>query len=243
MAESLEQYIARIKKEHDERVRQHKGTLNFFLEQIRELAGRAVSAKKRDEKLDESAKAAVKAHEYGEKITPARARTFVANNAVVETNTTITRQYYGRMLFYMYDPKLKQKLPYWDRFPLIFVISVKNNSCLGINLHYLPPVERARLLYNLMTLANSKNLDDGTKLLMTYRLLVSSAKFRYFKPCIKRYLLNHIQSQVMVIDPKKWQEVVFLPLAGFQKQDEYEIWTDSINILKAQVFRQGGKIQ
>lgn len=235
MAETLEQYIARIKAEHEQSTSSHKGTLDFFLSQIRELAAKAVPGKEatKDE-LKDSAAAAKKAEAAAKEISPGVARATVANTNILETNTTVTRQYYGRMLFFQYEAKLKMKLPYWDRFPLVFVISVKGDSFLAINLHYLPPVERAKLLFNLMTLANSEKLDHQTKLIMTYKLLSTSAKFRYFKPCIKRYLFGHLRSQVMLVDPKKWQEMIFMPLANFMKSSEYEVWEDSIKKIRNQ---------
>ena len=235
MAETIEEYISRMKSEHDARTQQGKGTLDFFLSQVRELAAKAVPNRTDNkEELKASALAAKKADVAGKEVSPGRARTDVANNNVLETNTTVTRAYYGRMLFFSYDAKTKMKLPYWDRYPLMFVISVKGDSCLGINLHYLPPVERATLLYNLMTLANSEKLDHQTKLVMTYKLLSGSSKFRFFKPCIKRYLFGHIRSRVMVIDPKAWNQVIFMPLANFMKATEYQVWNDSLNKIKKQ---------
>ena len=44
----------------------------------------------------------------------------------------------GRMYMFFYDPKTKAKMPYYDRMPLIFPISVLDTSFLGLNLHYLP---------------------------------------------------------------------------------------------------------
>ena len=229
--ETLNQYINRLKSEHAERTRQHKSTLSFFLKEIRELADQAMPDKEgqdTQEKLLESSVAAEKAAVAGQQITPGRARSQVANTFAIETNSTFTKNYLGKMLFFQYDAKHKKTLPYWDKYPIAFLISTEGNSGLGINLHYLPPVERAKLLYNLMTLANTDKLDPQTKLLYTYKLLANSAKFREFKPCIKRYLFGHIRSRVMVIDATKWTEVVFLPLAEFQKMDEYQVWQDSI---------------
>ena len=43
----------------------------------------------------------------------------------------------GRMSMFIYDPKLKDKLPYYDTFPLVLPIETYSNGFLGINLHYL----------------------------------------------------------------------------------------------------------
>ena len=60
----------------------------------------------------------------------------------------------GNMYLFSYDPKTKETLPYYDRFPLIIpfrpsVVSGKAGSgpgFYGLNLHYIPPRLRARLM-------------------------------------------------------------------------------------------------
>ena len=49
----------------------------------------------------------------------------------------------GRMFMYFYDPKHKKTLPYYDRFPLIFMVEKAEGGFYGLNLHYLPPKQRA----------------------------------------------------------------------------------------------------
>ena len=41
----------------------------------------------------------------------------------------------GRMYFFYYDAKNKDKLPQWDRFPLVLPIERYGNGFLGLNLH------------------------------------------------------------------------------------------------------------
>ena len=45
-----------------------------------------------------------------------------------------------------YDAKHKATLPYYDGFPLILMLGPAKGGFMGLNLHYLPPVVRARLL-------------------------------------------------------------------------------------------------
>ena len=63
---------------------------------------------------------------------------------------------------------------------------------------------------------------------MSYKLLANAAKFKYFKPCIKRYLFSHIESQMIKIDVKEWDLALFMPLSRFQKARERKVWDDSI---------------
>lgn len=54
--------------------------------------------------------------------------------------------YFGRMNFFLYDAKYKDKLPYWDRFPLVLPLEETNNGFIGLNFHYLSIPMRLKLL-------------------------------------------------------------------------------------------------
>ena len=56
------------------------------------------------------------------------------------------RSMLGCMYFYFYDPKLKDSLPYYDRFPLVIPIERYSDGFLGLNLHYIHPKQRMILL-------------------------------------------------------------------------------------------------
>ena len=139
----------------------------------------------------------------------------------------------GRMYLFYYDAKLKNKpsqLPIWDRYPLIYPIDLQKDGFLGINLHYLPPKLRAVLMDNLDAIKNNKKYDDSTKLKISYGLLKSAARFKYFKPCIKKYLNNNVRSRFMYIKPNEWPLVVFLPLQKWVSKIGYtqgQVWADS----------------
>jgi hypothetical protein len=42
---------------------------------------------------------------------------------------------WGNMYMFAYDPKFKEELPYYDRFPLVLVIGPAPGGFLGLNLH------------------------------------------------------------------------------------------------------------
>ena len=62
----------------------------------------------------------------------------------------------GSMYMFMYDPKFKDTLPYYDRFPMIFPFRVEGDRFWGINLHYLPLRVRAQLMDSLYDLVNNQ---------------------------------------------------------------------------------------
>ncbi|MEK9888327.1 MAG: hypothetical protein VW735_06270, partial [Gammaproteobacteria bacterium] len=75
-------------------------------------------------------------------------------NKMVETDI-------GRMYMFQYDPKGKDTLPYYDVFPLIFVLEKYSDGFLGMNLHYLPPVFRARLMDRLYQIERNDALRES----------------------------------------------------------------------------------
>ena len=90
----------------------------------------------------------------------------------------------GSMQMFFYDPKTKDTLPYYDKFPLVVVVGPAEGGFYGLNLHYLPPILRAKMLDALMEVASSPNSDDA-KFNITYKRLQSISKLRYYKPCFK----------------------------------------------------------
>lgn len=139
----------------------------------------------------------------------------------------------GSMYLFQYDAKYKDTLPYWDRAPLIFPFRLVRDGFYGINLHYLPLKLRARLLDGLYDYTNNKRYDESTKINMSYRLLNSSAKLRYFKPCVKHYLNEHVQSKFMYIYPSEWDIAMFLPLARFEKKTANYVYAQSQKMITA----------
>mgnify|MGYP006975175624 CR=1 FL=1 len=141
--------------------------------------------------------------------------------------TSIDEESIGSMYSFFYNPKHKKTLPYYDMFPLVFVIGPKPGGFLGINLHYLPPVLRAKLMDQLHNITNNKKYNDSTKLVVSYELLSKASRFRYFEPCVKHYLLDHVQSKFLKIQPQFWDMALMLPTEKFVKADTDTVWNKS----------------
>ena len=141
----------------------------------------------------------------------------------VLTNRIIT----GEMYLFAYDPKTKDDLPYYDRFPLVFPFRRVTGGFYGINMHYLPPLLRAKLMDALYDTINNDKMDETTRLRINYRILQSAAKFRFFEPCVKHYLNNHVKSRFLKVDPTQWDVALFLPLERFAKANKLRVYADS----------------
>jgi len=142
------------------------------------------------------------------------------------------RLQYGNMYMFAYDPKHKDTLPYYDKFPLVFPINKAKGGFLGINLHYLPPTLRAKLMDALYSTTTNKKYDDSTRLKISYDILNSAAKFKPFKPTVKHYLSNQLQSRFLLIAPSEWDTALFLPTANFVGASKQKVWADSRKIIR-----------
>jgi hypothetical protein len=136
------------------------------------------------------------------------------------------RQIIGSMQMFFYDPKTKDTLPYYDSFPLVIVVGPAEGGFYGLNIHYLPPTLRAKFLDALMEIAGSK-VDENTKFDLTYRMLKKSSKLRYFKPCFKHYLNEHVKSRFAEVPAPEWEIATFLPTAQWKKSNSQKVYYDS----------------
>ena len=130
----------------------------------------------------------------------------------------------GQMLFYKYDPKFAKKLPYWDMYPLVFPFEKAKGGFYGLNLHYIPPRERAVLMDELNSYVTNKKYDATTRLKLSYNLLKG---FGRAVPCVKRYLGTNVRSNTVRIDADEWEIAIFLPVERFQKEKARVVWNDS----------------
>jgi hypothetical protein len=152
---------------------------------------------------------------------------------IISQNTKYNRNQIrpGFMYLFGYDPKTKEDLPYYDKFPLIFPFESMEGGFLGMNLHYLPPLMRARLMDNLYDLVNNERFDETTKIKASYNFLNSAARYKYFKPCIKRYLNSHVMTKFLLIPASEWDVALFLPLERFQKENKNTVYRESRRII------------
>ena len=153
--------------------------------------------------------------------------------SIIRKNQEYNRSFIrpGFMYLFNYDPKMKDELPYYDRFPLVFPFEADGEGFLGMNLHYIPPIFRARLMDNLYDLTNNSRYDETTKLRISYSMLKSFARYKYFKPCVKRYLNSHVRSKFLLVPSNEWDLALFLPLERFAKSTRQSVYKDSRKII------------
>lgn len=138
----------------------------------------------------------------------------------------------GRLYMFLYKPKGKAILPYYDKFPLVFPFRKVEGGFFGLNMHYLSPIYRAKLMDGLYdTISGTTNLDENTKLKISYKILESASKYKWFKPCVKHYLTSHMASHLIYIEPNEWNLALFVPTEQFMKTKKTNVWQDSKRVV------------
>ena len=90
----------------------------------------------------------------------------------------------GGLYMFTYSPKTREKLPYYDRFPLIFPFNTFSDGFIGLNLHYLPPAYRAKLFNAIVNIKG----DNKTKMRLSWQLLSSISRTKGINVGFIKYL-------------------------------------------------------
>ena len=119
----------------------------------------------------------------------------------------------GRMSMFFYDPKFKNRLPYYDTFPLVLPLEPMKGGFIGLNFHYLPYGARFKFLQTLQSYASNNKFDQSTKIQASYSSIKNN---KYTKVAIKRYLYSHVRSNFLRVNVNEMALAAYLPVAQFQ---------------------------
>lgn len=144
-----------------------------------------------------------------------------------EPLTRTSNEVVGHMYYFFYSPKHAATLPYYDKFPLVIVVGPAKDGFYGLNLHYLPLVLRAKFLDALLDITSNNKYNDATKFKMSYNLLQKSAQMKYFKPCFKHYLNEHVRGNFAKVSAPEYEIATFLPTADWAKGTQNQVYRDS----------------
>ncbi len=138
----------------------------------------------------------------------------------------------GGLYFFYYNPKYANELPYYDQFPLVLVLDIYPDGILGLNIHYLPIIMRAAFLDKLLPLAQMNRNHQPERIRVTYDILNATNKYKEFRPCVKKYLVSHMNSFFLEVLPTEWETSLFLPVQQFRKKTSSQVWKESIESIK-----------
>ena len=146
---------------------------------------------------------------------------------LTRSESLTSRSILGKMYFYSYNPKWKDKLPWYDTFPLVFPIEIYNDGFLGLNFHYLAPKDRAIMMDQLKAYTNNKKYDETTKLKLRYNMLQGFTKIKRARPTVHRYLTSKFRSKFVLVNADEWEVALFLPVERFKKANKKKVWAHS----------------
>ena len=110
-----------------------------------------------------------------------------------ETAENILRAYAVSGHLYMFEYKAKTKwLPYYDTFPLVYVMKASPDEFWGVNLHYMAPKKRIMVI----------------KKLMEGRIDVP-------KRCFHKYLTSQVDGMMLDLAAAEWDTAILLPIENF----------------------------
>ena len=111
-----------------------------------------------------------------------------------ETNEIRNYAVEGHLYMFEYVAKMRW-LPYYDRFPLVYVLKSSKDEFWGINLHYISPKKRFTIAKKLM----SGQIDAP-------------------KACFHKYIHKHVEKGIYIdLAVKEWDTAILLPTEDFVK--------------------------
>lgn len=128
-----------------------------------------------------------------------------------DKNKTSKKRLIGQVLLFHYRPKTKVK--FYDRFPLVIVLQFNGRNMLGLNLHYVPPIDRIKLILLMNSLLFNKNEQDFQKVRVKILSLLNKQIFaKYLGSAVNYYDATSIVGKPKITTPEEWSRFAFLPV-------------------------------
>ena len=108
-----------------------------------------------------------------------------------DENMLRRRAIMGHLYFFEYEAKMKY-LPYYDKFPLVYVLYSNGDHIIGANLHYIEPKKRITIINKL-----------------------KQGKIDIPKNCIHKYINDHVKSLFVDLASAEWETCILLPVEDF----------------------------
>lgn len=147
---------------------------------------------------------------------------------LIETGDTGYRLNVGNLNFFVYDPKHKKTLPYYDRFPLIIPVEEKFDHFLGLNFHYVSIPYRISLIEKLLRFKRIQQ--DEQRIIFEWRNIKYIKEVR---PTIKKYLKRHVRSPFIKIKDEELRLALMLPVQDFAKATRNKVYYDSRRMINS----------
>jgi hypothetical protein len=152
---------------------------------------------------------------------------FRPNNIMQKSSNYVTKLRPGELYMFFYDAKTKDKLPFWDTFPLVFPFRLTEETFFGLNLHYMSPMERTKILGKLYNFITTKTINENTRLRLSWDFIQSASNLHPLQNCVKQYRYDQVQSRILKVNAEDWISAVMLPTERFVGGSRNKVWTDT----------------
>lgn len=109
-----------------------------------------------------------------------------------DLNRTTSFPLLFNLMFYKYKAKTRRDLPFYDKYPLSFVLEIDARSFFAVNLHYYSPEERMGIVASL-----------------------AEDKIPKFRKGAHKYLLSEVRSPFLDFATPEWNTICLLPIEEF----------------------------
>jgi hypothetical protein len=132
----------------------------------------------------------------------------------------------GKMYTFGYDAKYKEVLPYWDKFPLIIVLDVYRDGFMGLNFHYVSPVDRMVFFKKMMKFSTQHGEVETMTAAAKFNVSWDAVRnVRHADKMIHKYLYGHVKTSLLEAPPNEWENVIFLPYQKFVGASAKSVWS------------------
>jgi len=128
----------------------------------------------------------------------------------------------GQMVFFKYKPQderfMASTSPY-DMLPLCIITQVHRDGFEGLNLHFIAKRWRRELFNALEHFLPIRNSGDPSliRLGTSYKRISTPRKFKFFRPCYRRYVNSGIRKRPILIPSEFWDVLVDVDLSMFMR--------------------------
>jgi hypothetical protein len=116
------------------------------------------------------------------------------NDQVLTRDSNLMRTFpkIFNLVFFQYKAKYREELPYYDKYPLAFVLDVSPGSFFAVNLHYYKPSQRIGIVQSL-----------------------AENKIPRFDTGAHKYLLSEVRTPYLHLAEQEWESICILPIEEF----------------------------
>jgi hypothetical protein len=128
-----------------------------------------------------------------------------------DTTKNIKRKLPGQVLLFKYKPSTRTRI--FDRYPLVLVTGIGGGGFYGINLHYIPPKDRFKMIMLMNTLMlNPKETDPHRIRIKIMSILNKKIFAKYTGVVFNQYNVSNIIGKPKITTPEEWTQFAFLPM-------------------------------